>query len=213
MLNIYIPPKDKFDIESIIKRQYKEVNEKFFQRRPEMTIEGKPIIIQFGEKKLLESMDDIPDNYFYELFFHLCTNEQYRDFEINCSNVAVYKLCAGGNRDCNKVPYTIFIKNKKRYLCMYRLCRVHWISKIIDEYNNGSDFTCFYESSSNSYLMYYRNTRRNSILYLIVFTRDRDKYIFKTAYPVTSSKDRKRFMGYIKNVKQNKKTDSLSRIC
>lgn len=74
MLNIYIPPKDKFDIESIIKRQYKEVNEKFFQRRPEMTIEGKPIIIQFGEKKLLESMDDIPDNYFYELFIYVRMN-------------------------------------------------------------------------------------------------------------------------------------------
>ena len=72
MLNIYIPPKDKFDIESIIKRQYKEVNEKFFQRRPEMTIEGKPIIIQFGEKKLLESMDDIPDNYFLQVLIYSC---------------------------------------------------------------------------------------------------------------------------------------------
>lgn len=192
--NIYTPPKDNCTVEYILNHQYEKLMTELFLKRPEITVNGYPIIIDTTTKSKLRNRENnvLMDKEYFETFLHLCTVEDNFINKIICKNTLPYNLCnyqppSNDYNICQKSKYGIVINGKIRHLCLHRLCRVHWIPKIINAFSDTkhNDNLFFCDNNNDKYLIYKYG---QSSMYTVIFKEDRGYYKFKTAYPVTTNK-------------------------
>lgn len=188
-LNVFTPKNNMRTVENVLDIQYMKLQEEFFNKKPEFTINGYPIIIDLTHKSQLyrTSNPTILTKPYFNIFIHLCTAENYFSNNIECKNSLPYNLCntpmsIGNTNKCENSTYSIVLNNKIRHTCLQRACRVHWIPKILDAYNEEGNV--FFREYQNSVYIIYKYAQ--SSMYVIIFSKDRNFYKFKTAYPVTT---------------------------
>ena len=211
MFNIYTPPKENLTIEYILDRQYQKLDEEFYHRIPEFQINGSALYVPLGEKKhFCNSENDTRSKDYFENFLHLCSTENGFNTNIVCRNTLPYNIeqpntASSEYLDCINSSYSFVTHDKIRHLCLYRACRVHWIPKIINGVNNNEEHIYSYEDPLTGdlyYIYYYEKTAKYSrpTLYKIIFSKDRQRYIFKTAYPVTEQSEVYKIIRQIKKI-------------
>ena len=203
MLHPYTPPKDNYSVEYIIDRQYDKFIDEFINAGRDIVINAMPITISetsqitkihYQKYSEQESRIVSSDRTYEEIFLHLCSVEKGRDYNVPCKNKEPYSLCQ--NQD-----YTIHLNGKYRNICLYRVCRIHWIAKILqmlkcpDDNNIGLYYN---EDTEKLYCLYTQRTKNNIQYYVIIFKQLKYSNRLVTAYPIT-------VLGDVKTIRKYKK--------
>ena len=175
----------------IVEKAYEVFKSQLMDKESRVKLKGKFIFIDFSQWI----------DYKAEMFWHLISLDKNERFGVfPCENNMSDNIC---KMNCKDGLINVTLKNGQvRNICLYRACRIAWITEIINLANKKDESIMIWEKDNKKHIRF----KHQDVDYVIILDINRGKCQLISAFPVfyinkklTFNNDYEEYVRKIKN--------------